>query len=163
MILLTYDNGKTWYPCLYDLDSTWGTWTDGTLNESYKILPEDDIADHSTNNLFLRMIKCMPNEISNRWFELRQNIFSKENILKEFKDFFEEIPLQSFEKENNRWKEIPGFGIEQIEEFLNIRLDYIDSIMKKRQTIDVDILKGYIQQLASLWFNNIEIIKIILI
>lgn len=163
MMLLTYDNGKTWYPCLYDLDSTWGTWTDGTLNKSYKILPEDDIADHSTNNLFLRMIKCMPNEISGRWFALRQNIFNKDNILKEFNNFLAEIPEESLEKEKLRWKEIPGFGLEQIEEFLNVRLEYIDSIMKKRQNIDVNVIKEYIRQIASLWLNNIEIIKIILI
>ena len=53
--------------------------------------------------------------------------------------------------------------MEQIEEFLNVRLDYIDDIMKKRQNIDIDVLKRYIQQIASIWFDNIEIIKIILI
>jgi len=133
MMLLTYDNGKTWYPCLYDLDSTWGTWTDGTLNESYKILPEDEIADHSTNNLFLRMIKTMPNEVSKRWFDLRKDIFSKENILNEFKSFEESIPEESFEKERIKWKEIPGYGLEQIEEFVDLRLDYVDGIMKERR------------------------------
>ena len=147
MMLLTYDNGKTWYPCLYDLDSTWGTWTDGTLNKSYKILPEDDIADHSTNNLFLRMIKCMPNEISSRWFEFRQNIFSKENILKEFNIFLAEIPQESFEKEKSKWKEIPGYGIEQIEEFLNVRLDYIDDIMKQRKK---ESYKKFLKKLGML-------------
>ena len=132
MMLLTYDNGQTWYPCLYDLDSTWGTWTDGTLNESYKILPEDDIADHSTNNLITRMLKTMPNEIASRWFELRKDIFSKESILKEFESFRNSIPEESFQKEQERWKDIPGYGMDQIEDFLNVRLDYVDSIMKER-------------------------------
>ena len=133
MMLLTYDNGRTWYPCLYDLDSTWGTWTDGTLNESYKILPEDEIADHSTNNLFSRMIKTMPDEVSTRWFELRKDIFSKENILNEFKSFKESIPEESFEKERQKWQNIPGYGMEQIEEFVDIRLDFVDGIMKQRR------------------------------
>ena len=133
MMLLTYDNGKTWYPCLYDLDSTWGTWTDGTLNESYKILPEDEIANHSTNNLFLRMIKTMPDEVSSRWFELRKDIFSKERILKEFNNFKESIPEESFEKERQKWQDIPGYGVEQIEEFVDVRLDYVDGIMKQRR------------------------------
>ncbi len=133
MMLLTYNNGRTWYPCLYDLDSTWGTWTDGTLNESYKILPEDEIADHSTNNLFLRMIKTMPDEVSSRWFELRKDIFSKENILNEFKSFKESIPEESLEKERQKWKNIPGYGIEQIEEFVDVRLDFVDGIMKQRR------------------------------
>ena len=133
MMLLTYDKGKTWYPCLYDLDSTWGTWTDGTLNESYKILPEDEIANHSTNNLFLRMIKTMPDEVSSRWFELRKDIFSKERILKEFNNFKESIPEESFEKERQKWQDIPGYGVEQIEEFVDVRLDYVDGIMKQRR------------------------------
>ena len=133
MMLLTYNNGKTWYPCLYDLDSTWGTWTDGTLNESYKIVPEDEIADHSTNNLFLRMIKTMPNEVSKRWFDLRKDIFSKENILNEFNSFRASIPEESFEKERQKWQEIPGYGMEQIEEFIDVRLDYVDGIMKERR------------------------------
>lgn len=133
MMLLTYDNGKTWYPCMYDLDSTWGTWTDGTLNESYKILPEDEIANHSTNNLFLRMIKTMPDEVSSRWFELRKDIFSKERILKEFNNFKESIPEESFEKERQKWQDIPGYGVEQIEEFVDVRLDYVDGIMKQRR------------------------------
>ena len=132
MMLASYDNGKIWYPCLYDLDSTWGTWTDGSLNESYKILPEDEIADHSTNNLILRMIKCMPNEISDRWFELRKDIFSKENILNEFNTFFESIPDESIKKENEKWTNRPGYNIEQIREFLDIRIPYIDNIMNDR-------------------------------
>ena len=159
MILLTYDNGKTWYPCLYDLDSTWGTWTDGTLNESYKTLPEDDIADHSTNNLFLRMIKCMPNEISSRWFELRQNIFSKENILKEFNNFSSSIPKESFEKEKNRWKGIQGFGMEQIEEFLNVRLEYVDGIMKERQKVIYSNFLNYVSKLAKIFGKGIVLLK----
>ena len=138
MMLLTYDNGKTWYPCLYDLDSTWGTWTDGTLNESYKILPEDEIADHSTNNLITRMVKIMPNEIASRWFELRKDIFSKESILKEFNDFKNSIPDETFQKEQERWKDIPGYGMEQIEDFINVRLDFVDGIMKERRQTSFD-------------------------
>lgn len=138
MMLLTYDNGKIWYPCLYDLDSTWGTWTDGTLNESYKILPEDDITDHSTNNLITRMVKNMPNEIASRWFELRKDIFSKESILKEFNDFKNSIPDETFQKEQERWKDIPGYGMEQIEDFINVRLDFVDGIMKKRRQTAFD-------------------------
>ena len=136
MMLLTYDNGKTWYPCLYDLDSTWGTWTDGTLNESYKILPEQEIADHSTNNLITRMVKTMPSEIASRWFELRKDVLSKENIFNEFNEFRKSIPNETVQKEQERWKDIPGYGMEQIEDFVDVRLEYVDEIMKqRRQTV----------------------------
>ena len=134
MMLITYDNGKIWYPCLYDLDSTFGTWTDGRLVDSYRILPEDEISNHSTNNLILKMIKCFPNEISDRWFELRADIFSKESILDEFNTFENSIPEETFQKETERWKNIPGYEISQINDFLDFRLDYIDNIMYEIRT-----------------------------
>lgn len=151
MMLLTYDNGKTWYPCLYDLDSTWGTWTDGTLNESYGILPEQEIADHSDNNLIKRMIKCMPDEISNRWFRLRETVFSEENILHEFESFFTSIPEETYKKESERWQNIPGYGMNQIKEFVAFRLPYIDKIMKDRYTIDWE----NVRQLGTVLFGLI--------
>ena len=163
MMLLTYNNGKTWYPCLYDLDSTWGTWTDGTLNKSYKILPEDEIADHLKNNLFLRMVKCMPKEIAGRWFELRQDIFTKENILNEFNEFLESIPPETFQKEQDKWKDIPGYGMEQIEEFLDVRLAYIDGIMRERQKIEYSKVFNYLGQIAKVIKKGIVIFKGIMI
>ena len=134
MMLVSYNNGQTWYPCLYDLDTTFGTWYDGKLSNSYEYLPESIIADHSDNNLFLRMIKCFPNEISDRWFEIRKDIFSKENILNEFNDFTNSIPPETFAKEAEKWHNIPGYGIDQIENFLNFRLNYIDNLMESRYT-----------------------------
>lgn len=154
MMLLTYDNGRIWYPCLYDLDSTWGTWTDGSLNKSYKILPEDEIADHSTNNLFLRMIKTMPNEVSKRWFDLRKDIFLKESILSDFKSFEASIPEESFEKEKQRWKDIPGYEIDQIEEFLDVRLNFVDGIMKERHQTVYSKFVTYLEKIKK-FFENI--------
>ena len=52
-----------------------------------------------------------------------------ENILKEFNNFIESIPEETYKKERKRWKNIPGYGIEQIEEFLNVRIPYLDNIM----------------------------------
>ncbi len=134
LMLVTYNNGQTWYPCLYDLDSTWGTWTDGTLDSSYKILPENEIADHSTNNLIVRVINCFPNELSKRWFSLRNDIFSKQNLIKEFTDFKNSIPEESFQKESQRWQNIPGYDYKQIEEFIDFRLEFVDKIMNERYT-----------------------------
>ena len=157
MILLTYNNGETWYPCLYDLDGTFGVLWDGKLSDSCTILPENPIADHDTNNLITKMIKSMPNEISARWFDLRKDIFSKEAILKEINDFTNSIPNETFEKEKERWDEIPGYDISQIEDFLNERLPYIDDLMKKRYTINIEevnntanIVLGLIKETAKL-------------
>lgn len=162
MILLTYNNGQTWYPCLYDLDSTWGTWTDGSLNKSYKILPEEEIADHSSNNLITRIIKTMPNEISNRWFLLRKDIFAKDNILNQFNEFMESIPQETFQKEQSKWKDIPGYGMEQIEEFIDERLEYIDSIMKEKQKINYSEFIHFLTQIGNILKKGIVLIENIL-
>ena len=153
MMLVTYDNGQTWYPCLYDLDSTWGTWTDGTLVKSYEILPETIIANHEDNNLILKMIKCFPNEISSRWFELRKDIFSKDGILQEFNDFRNSIPEEAFQKEVARWQNIPGYGMNQIEEFIDFRLKYIDNLMLGRYRFNLNKYITYFQEIRKLFIN----------
>lgn len=125
LMLATYDNGQTWYPCLYDLDTTFGTWWDGLrLQDSYETTPKD-----AESKLFLRMIECFADEISTRYFELRKDIFTKESILREFNVFFGSIPEKTYKKEAKRWKDIPGYGIDQIEEFLDFRIPFLDNLM----------------------------------
>ena len=127
MAMVTYD-GKIWYPSLYDLDSTWGTNTSGDLLDSY-----DYIAENLGNNLITRTIKCFANEYATRWFELRKSILKEANIIKEFEKFEDSIPKETFEKEEERWGEaIPGYDIDQIEDFLDYRLDYVDNIIKSK-------------------------------
>ena len=131
MVMVTYD-GKIWYPSLYDLDSTWGTSTSGEMMDSY-----DYLAENLGNNLIARTIKCFSNEYATRWFELRKDILSKDNIIKEFNDFLDDIPSETHKKEEQRWgKEIPGYGIDQIEEFVNYRLKCIDDIMEEKTEND---------------------------
>ena len=131
MIMVTYD-GKVWYPSLYDLDSTWGTLSDGSLSENYDYIPDD-----AKNKLITRTIQCFSNDLAKRWFELREDILTKDNILAEFNNFINSIPQESYQKEEERWGEIPGYGIDQIEEFLDYRLEYIDNLMiEKLDNID---------------------------
>ncbi len=127
MAMVTYD-GKVWYPSLYDLDSTWGTNTSGELLDSY-----DYIAENLGNNLITRTIKCFSDEYATRWFELRKDILSKNNILQEFKNFINDIPKETYQKEVQRWgNALPGYEIDQIEEFLDYRLEYIDNLIKPK-------------------------------
>ena len=116
MLLATYD-GKIWAPTLYDLDTSWGSyWTGNTLYD-YSGAPT-----HSDGNqLFVRIKKNFPEELNKRYFELRENVLSKENIMSEFTAFVKQIPKNSLLKEQKKWGVIPGFDLYQIE-------DYIDSI-----------------------------------
>ena len=143
MMLATYDNGQTWYPCLYDLDSTFGTnWVGDKID--YKILQEEVFANHSDNNLIKKMVKSMADEISNRYFELRKDILSKENLMNEFNSFIESVTETTYKKEAERWGEnIPGYGIEQIEEYLDERIPYLDNLMYDRYTIKPSVTVEY--------------------
>ena len=138
LMLVTYD-GMVWYPSLYDLDSTFGTEWHGEINSTYESSPETITG----NKLWKRIRECFPNEIANRWFEYRKDLFTKESLMNEFTNFINGIPTEAYQKEAQKWGEIPGQGIDQIEEFLDFRLPYIDNIMYEKYTIDPSILIQY--------------------
>lgn len=122
MLLATYD-GQKWFPSLYDLDTSWGTDFSGLETWEYNI---DDV-DIASNYLFERIETCFGNELANRYFELREEILTKEHIMQEFESFEKKIPEESFNKELERWgQNIPGFGLSQIEEYLDAVMSDLD-------------------------------------
>lgn len=125
MLMATYD-GNVWYPSLYDLDTSWGTNYTGSGFYDYTFM---DIA--SSSNLWKRLKENFREEIKTRYSELRESILTKENILKEFEMFERSIPEEVFEREKERWgSDLPGYGLEQIEAFLDIRIPLVDEFMK---------------------------------
>lgn len=124
MLMATYD-GNIWYPTLYDLDTSWGTNYTGSGTYDYTLM---DIASNS--NLWKRLKENFSEEIKVRYFELRESILTKENILKEFEDFENSIPQKIFEREKEKWgMDLPGYDLEQIKEFLDIRIPLVDEFM----------------------------------
>ncbi len=132
-LLVTYD-GKIWYTSLYDLDTSWGSEWNGKelLNFSTPLNLEGNV-------LWNRFSKAFPNEIADRYFQLRDKLLSKDYVLNEFKMFNNSIPKTSFEKENERWKNIPGFDLSQIEEFLNVRVPVVDKLFTDMYTYDSNV------------------------
>lgn len=130
MLIATYD-GMKWYLSLYDLDSSWGTGTDGKSLFDY----ESEPLELSLNNLFARMEKAFPQELAQRYFELRADVLSNENILAEFEAFREEIPALTLVKETIRWgnglirrpADLPGYDYSQIESYLACVSDRLDA------------------------------------
>lgn len=130
MFLVTYD-GELWYPCLYDMDESWG----GRYN-GQEIMDPTPIPMTDENLLFRRVRTLFSKELAERYFELREDILSKESIMQEFYDFAAKIPEETLEKERERWGDgIPGFGYDQIEEYLDTRLPLLDAYMQ-------DLLEG---------------------
>ena len=138
MLLTTYD-GEIWYPTLYDLDTSWGTTWKGTETIEYNASMEPNYND---SILFQKFQKNFSKEIANRYFDLRKNILTKENIIKEFNTFNNSIPKSTLEKENTKWgPNIPGYNLNQIEKFLEARLPILDNKIYAyyKETPQIDI------------------------
>ena len=126
MLLATYD-GKVWYPTLYDLDTSWGTHWKGTSLYNYS----SGVVNGSNSLLWQRIEKLYKKEIAARYFELRQSVLSKENIMAEFNNFKASIPKEVLDRETAKWNTaehpIPGYDISQIEEYINIVFPRLDN------------------------------------
>ena len=130
MLLATYD-GQVWYPSLYDLDTSWGSFYNGRALYDYHSEP----MNMQISNLFRRMETCFAQELAQRYFELRQDVLSEEHIMEEFENFRNQIPQISFVKEAIRWgsgfikrtEDLPGFDYDQIEEYLDTVIDGLDA------------------------------------
>ncbi|MBQ8793650.1 MAG: CotH kinase family protein, partial [Clostridia bacterium] len=126
MLLATYD-GKVWYPTLYDLDTSWGTHWKGTSLYNYS----SGVINGSNSLLWQRIEKLYKKEIAARYFELRQSVLSKENIMAEFNNFKTSIPKEVLDRETAKWNTaehpIPGYDVSQIEEYINIVFPRLDN------------------------------------
>ena len=131
MLLFTYDS-EIWYVGLYDLDTSWGTSFDGLVN--YNGFSTDLGFPLCRNYLLQRIETCFGDALTERYFELREDIFTKEHIMNEFQSFRNQIPQDTFEREVIRWgNEIPGFDYDQIEEYVENGIPALD---KKYSDLD---------------------------
>ena len=123
LIFVTYD-GKIWYPTLYDLDTTFGSYYHGL-----ELYPTDYDLQMNHNRLFERLSILFKKEIEQRYKELRQNILSEENIINEIDKVYLQIEPSLFEKEQQKWGQLPGYELTQLKEYIHERLPYVDKMM----------------------------------
>ncbi len=130
MLLATYD-GKVWYPTLYDLDTSWGTHWRGDSLYNYS----SGFQNGGDSVLWQRVRTLYKKEIAARYFELRQSVLSKENIMAEFNNFKASIPKEVLDRETAKWNTaehpIPGYDISQIEEYINTVFPRLDAEFNK--------------------------------
>lgn len=121
MMMATFD-GRYWYPTLYDMDSSFGT------DWSGKELYNPEIPSVSSTSYFLNRVKYLYlEELTERYFQLRQDILTKEHVMELFYGFRDQIPQQTWEKERSAWPDAPGFDYDQIEEFLDVHIPALDA------------------------------------
>lgn len=120
MMMVTYDQ-KYWYPSLYDLDTTFGINWDGKSLQDYSFVPEAGDC-----LLWQRFIPLFHDEIVARYKELRKKEFTKEYIMELFEEFRAAIPEDTLEAEKFKWPDAPGYDYDQIEEYLDYKLPFLD-------------------------------------
>ena len=131
-----YDNvGKNWYFVQreqgdkfiivpWDLDATWGKDAFGNNISSSIVI---------SNGLFSRLIELdvdnFNSEVTDRWNELRLDVFSSSNLLDIFSKKFDNLKVTGqYENENKTWQLNLDPELEQnyIENWINERLAFLD-------------------------------------
>lgn len=136
MLLATYD-GEVWYPLLYDMDTSWGSFYNGETLYPY----DRELTDLSRNLLFARMETCFAEELTRRYWELREDILTRDHVMAEFETFRAGIPEGVFEKELHKWAGhsgapvdgLLGFDYSQIEDYLDTAIPMLDEKYRSMQ------------------------------
>lgn len=127
LMLATLD-GKVWYPMLYDLDTCFGLYYDGTGVFS----PEKtgDTYQGAESLFWERLVKVFPNELRERYFELRKTVFNEAYIMALFEAFESEIPADAWQREREKWPDAPGqaYGLDSIRQHIRDREGFVDGI-----------------------------------
>ena len=108
-LYMTYD-GVKWIASMYDMDSTWGLYWDGSrfLATDYARTSYEDFVDgRSGNLLYIRLEQLFYTELKTRWLELKTGALSIDNIINRF-ERFTDIASQELVKED--FATTPGGG-----------------------------------------------------
>lgn len=95
-IYMTYD-GQKWIATMYDMDSTWGLYWNGSkfVETDYgRDEYEDMISGRQGNLLYIRLEELFYEELQARWEELRSGALSIENIINRFERFTDIAPAE---------------------------------------------------------------------
>lgn len=122
----TYD-GEVWIPSVYDLDATWGLYWNGS-----KFLEPGTVHPATSDMplLWELLLKYYPDEVKDRYFEMRETVFSEENVRAAFGEYLSSIPAAVREAELKKWSTLPGTTRDpysQIVDFAEKQFSLLDS------------------------------------
>lgn len=130
----TYD-GVHWFSSMYDMDGTWGLEWNGNLTfrdgNTHLINVLEDTTWFRYNLMWQKLYLNFYDEIVERYWELRQSVYTMEHITKRFQDFENQINPIVRAAEKAKWS-VPSQNtnnIDQILEFAQIRIDKMDKIL----------------------------------
>lgn len=137
-IYITYD-GVLWYASMYDMDSTWGLYWNGSsfVSAEYRMQEDYEVGKHGTSNLlFDRLVSLFPTEIKARYAELRAGVLSEPYLKEKFREWCDvssaDLVAQDYASTtaNGAYTGIPQKttnNYTQISNFITARLAYVDA------------------------------------
>ena len=135
-LYMTYD-GQKWIASMYDMDSTWGLWWNGSsfVATDYARTEFQDFKDGEGNLLYIRIEELFYEQIQSRWAELKDAVLSYANIMTRFERFIEIVPPHIVKEDyasttgGGKLTGIPSQNtnhIQQIRSYVAARLPYAD-------------------------------------
>lgn len=148
-IYFTYD-GIKWIASMYDLDSTWGLWWNGSKFVATDYAREDfqDLKDEGNgvtkqgNLLYLRLQQLFIPQLKTRYAELRKDVLSVSHIIQKFEEFNDVCPKDIVQEDyasttgEGKFTGIPSKttnNIQQLRSYINARLTYVDGYINALQ------------------------------
>nr|DAV43835.1 MAG TPA: CotH kinase protein [Caudoviricetes sp.] len=142
-LFFCYD-GIHWIASVYDMDSTWGLYWNGS-----KILPTDyrrnqyeDYVNHTSNLLYNRLEQLYMTQLKARYAELRKDVLSASHIIQKFEEFNDVCPKDIVQEDyasttgGGSFTGIPSTTTNNIQQLRNNivgRLTYVDGYINALQ------------------------------
>ena len=136
-LYMTYD-GQKWIASMYDMDSTWGLYWNGSsfvASDYARTSYEDYVSGREGNLLYIRLEQNFYEEIHARWAELKAGALSYSNIMTRFERFVGIVPSHIVKEDyasttgGGSFTGIPSQStnhIQQIRSFALARLEWTD-------------------------------------
>lgn len=136
MLLATYD-GRTWGASLYDMDSIFGAYWNGTsfVSPTYQCPSE---YQEKFSLLWQRVEKCFGKELYARYRELRKGALSLGNIVTHVEEIYDLIPDRVLVDEKTKWTGLPSQNTNTITRFRNYMRDRAIYVDEKFQEFNLE-------------------------
>ena len=147
-IYITYD-GMKWFATSYDMDSTWGSYWDGTreVSTAYRMQKDYETGVNGTSNLLYdRLEQLFKQEIYDRYQVLREGPMSLNSVIEEFESFLGVSTQDLIDADFDPYPMIPGKdynNFNQIKKFVVDRYHYTDDCIEELITDEINANKLY--------------------
>ena len=134
--------GSKWVIMPYDLDASWNNdWDSGLMDINSNFF---DTLKGYDNKLLLTIFNHHQHDLASRYFELRQNVLSDDNVIKVFNDWFTSVGNTAYANNDALWGDMNLSGYthrnsvdqDQFIQMIKQRLAVVDRQMAELGSMD---------------------------